>query len=852
MAGGNLATLNVKLTADSSSYSATFRAASDALNEFSKKQHEYLADIAKDLAAAFTIDKLVEFGAQAIESAASLNLLSQSSGVAVEELSSLKLAAAASGLGTDALAEGLKHLNTSLAQAAGDSTSKAGEAFRALGVGVTNTNGSLKNAAQILPEIADKFKAMADGPIKTAIAVDLLGKAGENMIPVLNLGAAGLAKFKQEAQDAGLVISGELAAAADDFSTRMTILKATIVDGLAVQLAAKLLPVLNELADQFEKGGSAGSKLAAAADLIVTGVKYVAVGVIETVGAFQRLGTAIGAIGAAAVQFATGNFSEAGEIIKQSTADIVKNRADTEAQTLAIMQAGSADELALISTTESEKRRIKNPGTNPALLKAGDEGLKQLTDYDAGLRAQAASFGLGAAAAANYKLQFGPLADALKKVAAAGGDVSKIVADIKRDSGALAFAEAKKKSDDLSKSLVEQIATYNDGDLEAFKFSITTGELGQAFKNMGEKGKEAQASLIALKSVQISEKDATIIQGINIELEQMAGNLSKAAVDGFNLQNALLIKNVGATGSDSDKAALAAKLQATAAQASYNEQVQKGADAELAYASTEATVNAQVANGQLTTLQGQALLEAARQTQIASLTQVYNAEKAIADQNAVTMPQLTKSTQALQNQLTSLGSQTNLLAKQINDDFKSAFADNLLSAETGAKSLTQAIHDMATSIEKDLLTIANKNIAESIFGTGSGGGGAAGGLASLFGGGGLSGLFGGGGSSIASTGAAAAGTDTGALADTIMPTFADGGTLGAGKMGIVGERGIEVAYSGAKDMHIIPNHALGGKNLNVTNHFTVQSQNGTIARQSQMQMAAEAARQISMASRRNN
>lgn len=851
MSGGNLATLNVKLTADSSAYTSTFRAASDALNEFSKKQHEYLADIAKDLAAAFTVEKLAEFGAQAIESAASLNLLSQSSGVAVEELSSLKLAAAASGLGTDALADGLKHLNTSLAQAAGDATSKAGEAFRALNVSVTNTNGSLKNATQILPEIADKFKAMADGPIKTAIAIDLLGRAGEKMIPVLNLGAAGLAQFKKEAEDAGLVVSGSLAAAADDFSTRMTILKATIVDGLAVQLAAKLLPVLNELADQFEAGGKGGSKLAAAADLIVTGVKYVAVAVIETVGAFQRLGTAIGAIGAAAVQFATGNFSEASEIIKQSTADIVKNRADTEAQTLAIMEAGSANELSLISTTEAEKKRIKDPGTNPAVLKAGDEALKQLTDYDAGLREQAASFGLGAAAAANYKLQFGPLAEALKKVAAAGGDVSKIVADIKRDSGALAFAEAKKKSDDLSKSLQEQVTQFDAGDYAAFAYKITTGELGQAFLNMGAAGQKAQQGLLLLDQQLIKLKDDKEVQGINNDLDVMAGRLTKAAAAAFDLQNKTLKEGLKNTNDNAGLAALDQKRDATIAQAAYNEQVQKGSDTELAYASVEATVNAQVANGQLTTLQGQALLEAARQTEIASLTQVYNAEKAIADQNAVTMPQLAKNTQALQNQLTGLGAQTNLLAKQINDDFKSAFADNLLSAETGAKSLTQAIHDMALSIEKDLLTIANKNIAESIFGMGGIGGGAAGGLASLFGGAGLSSIFGGG-SSIAATGAAAAGTDTGALADTIMPTFADGGTLGAGKMGIVGERGIEVAYSGAKDMHIIPNHALGGKSLNVTNHFTVQSQNGTISRQSQMQMAAEAARQLSMASRRNN
>jgi hypothetical protein len=185
----------------------------------------------------------------------------------------------------------------------------------------------------------------------------------------------------------------------------------------------------------------------------------------------------------------------------------------------------------------------------------------------------------------------------------------------------------------------------------------------------------------------------------------------------------------------------------------------------------------------------------------------------------------------------------------------------LADAEMGTKSLKAAFSDMIKSIERDLLTIANKNIAESIFGSGGAAGGAAGGLASLFGGGGggglggLMSLFGGGGSSIASTGAAAAGTSGAAYDDLLNSVssggLAEGGTIPSGQMRLVGENGPELAYSGAKDMQIVPG-GQGGKNVNVTNHFTVQSANGTITRQSQMQVAAAAARSLGQASRRNN
>ncbi len=234
-------------------------------------------------------------------------------------------------------------------------------------------------------------------------------------------------------------------------------------------------------------------------------------------------------------------------------------------------------------------------------------------------------------------------------------------------------------------------------------------------------------------------------------------------------------------------------------------------------------------------LQAQQQLDAARKQEIADLNQVYDAEKKIADQNSTTLPKLTQDTQAFSNQIKGLATQTNELEKQVRGGLEQSFANNFSDLITGAESFGKAISNLLKDIEKQFADLIAKNFAQSLFGSG----GAAGGVAPF-----LAGLFGGGGG---------AGTAATSGAGALAGAFAGGGTIPAGQFGIVGDGGgPELAYSGSRDMQIIPNGAIGGKQVNVTNHFTVQGSGGQISRQSQMQAAAAAARSLQQASRRNN
>jgi hypothetical protein len=878
----DLAALVVRMQADNSQYVKALDQATTKLQKFSADQGKIFDDIASKIGAAFTIGALVDFSASVLESASSLERLSQSAGISVESLSSLRLAAAAGGLSQDELGQSLKKLNVNLSDAAGNATGKAGVAFRALGISVTNANGSLKDAGTVLAEIADKFQGFADGPNKTAIAVELLGRQGQNLIPILNQGSAGLDDFKKQAQDAGIVLSGPLAAAAEEFSQKFAVIKATLSSGFGNQLAAQLLPVLSTLAEQFTSSTSAGEAFGVVANVIVGGVKLVAATVIEVVAEFTKLGDSIGALGAIAVAVAHGNFSEASDIWKQSNADNVATTQAAQNKIRDIMVAGTDQQLSIVQTTA---QKIKDSAPNVAALQQSDEAIKKLQEFNDNLKAESAAFGLGGAALVNYKLQYGPLADAIKK---AGDEGQKLAASIRANAAALQGKQDTKEITDYTDKLQEQVNRYGESSIAAIDYATNTGKLGAALDRMGSAGDAARAHIHDLAVEQIQLKNTDAFHGIDDQLLTLTGHLAQAAQAAFEFNNRLLIKDVAATGTDEQKAKLDQLKQATVAQAAFNEEAEKANVIQTQLATAEANIAAAQSAGQITELQAQAQLQDARATAITQLNQIAAAEQNIATSSG--LPKLTLQTQQFQNSITALASQQDVLTKQIRGDLEDSLVQPLTDAETGAKSVKEAFSDMIKSIEKDLLTIANKNIAESIFGTGGAAGGAAGGLASLFGGsgsgggsggfglGGLASLFGkaaGGGSSgsgllggitslFGKSGGASAASGAPTAADISSSTagigdidvgalegFATGGTLSKGQLGIVGEKGPELAYAGAKDMNIIPNGVMGGGH-NITNHFVISSQNGQISRQSQMQVAAAAARSLGAASARNN
>jgi TP901 family phage tail tape measure protein len=246
----------------------------------------------------------------------------RSIGVTTESLSALGHAAKMSGVSSNELNQALLRLNKGAAD--------GNKAFDAMGISVRDAQGNLKATDTLLKEVSDKFAGYADGAEKSALAQELFGRSGAQMISFLNSGSDGLEAMREEAEKLGIVIDSELAQNAEIFNDNLTKMRDAL-DGVAIRVANDVLPILIELSNAINdsKEGMSGLEFAAKAiktvfqTLIVVGsdVAFVFRGIAREIG-----GTIDQAKALASLDFK--NFSDIAENVRQES---IKARLELDA-----------------------------------------------------------------------------------------------------------------------------------------------------------------------------------------------------------------------------------------------------------------------------------------------------------------------------------------------------------------------------------------------------------------------------------------------------------------------------------------------------------------------------------------
>jgi hypothetical protein len=148
------------------------------------------------LAAITALFEAFHFITEAIESTneygEQVRIASQKTGVAVEELQALQAAAYLADIDVTELTSGLGKLSKNLQEVATGGKGPAATAMTALGISATDATGKLRPMEDVMKDVAEKFATMEDGTTKTALAMDLFGRSGANLIPFLNEGRDGI------------------------------------------------------------------------------------------------------------------------------------------------------------------------------------------------------------------------------------------------------------------------------------------------------------------------------------------------------------------------------------------------------------------------------------------------------------------------------------------------------------------------------------------------------------------------------------------------------------------------------------------------------------------------------------
>lgn len=298
---------------------------SNLLNDFGKG----LAIGAIAAAVAFVSEKFVEATREAINFGDELNDMSERWGIAQDGLSGMAYAAKLADTSLEGITGGLRHLAKSMEEAR-DPASDQAQLFAAMGISMTDAEGKMKSADEMMGELADQFKDMPNGMEKARLAMQIFGKAGADLIPYLNQGSEGIKKMKDEAKGFGLFWTPEQSAQAADFNDNMDRMTMA-VQGLFTRIAQALLPTLGAVAEAFVESAKEGGILKGVFDIIVGAVKAVdfvlkplILGVYILTNAFSLLGRTIGGVAAATVEFLSGNFEGSKNIINGMKEDLAK------------------------------------------------------------------------------------------------------------------------------------------------------------------------------------------------------------------------------------------------------------------------------------------------------------------------------------------------------------------------------------------------------------------------------------------------------------------------------------------------------------------------------------------------
>lgn len=433
------------------------------------------------------VEALGEFVLKGAEFQDHMIKAARSAGEGVVEFSKLAFAFRLGGVDSEGLAKAFKTLNVNMTEAA-TGGAKQTALFKAFGVAVTDANGQLRSSGDVMADLADRFAAMEDGPAKSALAVELFGKAGAKMITALNGGSAGLRKAGEEAQRFGVVVTEQAGKSAEEFVDNLGRLHAAS-EGLSAQLAANLAPILEKFTHEL-LGSQEGADLLKGAVIGLTGVFKLLLSAGVLVGAaFEVVGKTIARAASIIADAADGRFNEAANAALNFTTtlavDVVEASKSAGKHLEAIWDPKKTEEGAEAVRRISGKTAQQIVADAKRAEKAAEgykTAMKALRDQLSAMRDQNADFGANSLEVMERRLTSGDLSKELAKI----GKGAELIADNFR----MAAKEAKdladtKLADSLSFEAMRSGTTveHQQGEKRA-AFANVTASPGKIFEQL--------------------------------------------------------------------------------------------------------------------------------------------------------------------------------------------------------------------------------------------------------------------------------------------------------------------------------------------------------------------------------
>lgn len=172
-----------------------------------------------------------------------LNTLSKQTGFSTDELQKMQYASDLIDVSFDTMTGSIRKLTSNM--------SSGKEVFDTLGVSIYNADGSMRDATDVWYDSIEALSQVQNETERDALSMELFGKSAMEMAGIVDDGGASLRALGEEAEQAGVIISGDALQSANEFNDAIDRFKATAQASFmkaGATLAEVLTPALERVA----------------------------------------------------------------------------------------------------------------------------------------------------------------------------------------------------------------------------------------------------------------------------------------------------------------------------------------------------------------------------------------------------------------------------------------------------------------------------------------------------------------------------------------------------------------------------------------------------------------------------
>lgn len=141
-----------------------------------------------------------------------------------------------------------------------DGTGAAKDTFDALGLSITNVDGTLRNSEDVFFDVIDALGKIENGTERDAMSMEIFGKSAQDLNSLIVQGSGTLKKYTDEAHEMGYVLSGEALdalGAVDDAQQRLLRTQEAVSNQISAEYAPYMEESLTMTREQIQDIGKA-------------------------------------------------------------------------------------------------------------------------------------------------------------------------------------------------------------------------------------------------------------------------------------------------------------------------------------------------------------------------------------------------------------------------------------------------------------------------------------------------------------------------------------------------------------------------------------------------------------------